>query len=172
MGWYGPGFSSRGGTLIKAMGVLLALVGFSSWADEPAGFCEYTVDGAAPNRGAGGVANVMSLHWMAPTQKGRSIATPLLINCGTGAQLNFDTAGDSSLTDVPMAAKKYPISTKGKNGTFTARSKDFLGAEGELTISAWDTAHVAGSFSFKANGKTYAGRFDLKCPYPGNGVCR
>lgn len=146
----------------------------SSAAEPPIDFCEYTAEGEPTNRGPGGLSNVMSLHWMAPNQAGRSIATPLLINCGTGAMLNFDTVGKSSIDDVKMAPGRYAIDTKKpKKGAFGVRGSGFFSAEGELIISAWDTAHVAGTFSFKTNtGKRYTGRFDLRCPYAGNGVCR
>ncbi|MBL8921346.1 MAG: hypothetical protein JNJ54_20975 [Myxococcaceae bacterium] len=146
----------------------------SSAAEPPRDFCEYTVEGEATNRGSGGPSNVMSLHWMGPTQVGRSIATPLLINCGAGAQLNIDTVGRSSVDDVKMAPGRYAIDTKKpKKGAFGVRGSGFFSAEGELVISAWDTAHVAGTFSFKTNtGKRYTGAFDLRCPYAGNGVCR
>lgn len=158
-------------TLLLSSLLLLPAVG---WADPSAeDFCEYTVDGGPPNRGGGGVANVMSIHWMAPTQPGRSIATPLLINCGpAGAQLNFDTVGNSKAEDVPMKPATLKIEKKPKKGNLGVRKAGFFTAEGSVTLTAWDTRHVAGTFSFTASdGKKYAGKFSLKCPYPGNGVC-
>lgn len=142
---------------------------------EPAAddFCEYTVDGAAPSRGAGGINNVMSIHWMGPQQPGRSIATPLLINCGApGAQLNFDTVGSAKPEDIPMRAGTFKMGFKHRKGTFGVRGAGFISGEGELVIATWDTSHVAGSFTFTAGGKKYAGKFRLKCPYSGNGVCQ
>lgn len=47
-----------------------------------------------------------------------------------------------------------------------------MGGEGELDVTAFDAAHVAGTFAFTAGGKRYAGTFDLKCPQQGNGVCK
>jgi hypothetical protein len=114
----------------------------------------------------------MSTHWMAANQQGRSLAGPLLINCGKSPQLSLSAASDAKETDVPMAPKTYPIDTTNKPGTFTAMGADFTGAEsGELAITAWDKKHLAGTFKLVAKGKTYAGSFDLKCPYGGNGVC-
>jgi hypothetical protein len=135
------------------------------------GFCEYTIDGANPNRGGGGLMNVGSLYWIPVGQKGRSIAGPLLINCGKGKQLNISAAG-SAEADYPQTAKKYMFDPSNKNGTFTVMGPDFMSAkDGELEITAWDNVHVAGSFKFNAGGKAYAGTFDLKCPQPGNGIC-
>lgn len=166
----------RTGAMTKWAVVLALATGVGAWAqtqDQTGGFCEYTVDGAAPQRGGGGPANIMSIHWMDATQPGRQVATPLLINCGpAGAQLNFDTVGKSTPDDVRLGPAKYPVGGKPKAGAFGVRGRDFFGSgEGELVISAWDTKHVAGSFTFTAKGKRYAGRFDLKCPYK-NRICR
>jgi len=132
------------------------------------GSCEYTVDGGETRKGGGGISNVMSTHWMPPRQPGRSIAVPLLINCGpAGNQLSISTDGDT--TAVPMGPKKYPI---GAGKDFTAMGLDFMSGDGSLDITAWDTTHVAGTFEISAKGKTYKGAFDFKCPQPGNGVCQ
>ncbi|MBP6843391.1 MAG: hypothetical protein KA201_06595 [Kofleriaceae bacterium] len=136
------------------------------------GFCEYTIDGGAPNKGGGGMNNVLSLHWFAPDQQGRGLASTLLINCGTGAQVNLMSSSDATPADVPMAPKKYPITKGNKAGAFSVMGPDFMGGEGELDITAWDTSHVAGTFGFAAGGKQYSARFDIKCPFPSNGVCK
>ncbi len=114
----------------------------------------------------------MSLHWFAPEQQGRGLASTLLINCGTGAQVNLMSANDATAADVPMAPKTYPIARTNKAGTFTVMGRDFMGGEGELAITAWDVSHVAGTFAFTAGGKQYRGQFDIKCPFPSNGVCK
>jgi len=132
------------------------------------GFCEYTVEAGPPNKGGGGLNNVMSLHWMAANQQGRSLAVPLLINCGSGKQLNISSEGD--VTDIPMAPKKYPIGSD--KGSFVVQGPDAWGAKGELEITAWDASHVAGTFQFAAGDKKFTGNFDIKCPQPGNGVCK
>ena len=136
------------------------------------GFCEYAVDGGAPNKGGGGMNNVLTLHWLAADQKGRDLASPLLINCGAGKQVNLLSSSATALADVPMAPRKYPIVRANQAGAFTVLGADFMGGEGELDVTAWDAAHVAGTFAFAANGKQYVGKFDLKCPFPSNGVCR
>lgn len=129
------------------------------------GSCEYSVDGGETFKGGGGISNVMSIHWMAPDQKGRSLAVPLLINCGpSGKQLNI-----SSSDDVAMGPKKHPI---GAGKAFTVMGPDLMGGEGTIDITAWDAAHVAGTFEISAKGKTYKGAFDIKCPQPGNGICQ
>jgi hypothetical protein len=132
------------------------------------GSCEYTVDGGETHKGGGGISNVMSIHWMAADQKGRSIAVPLLINCGpTGKQLNISSDGDTAV--VPMGPKKYPF---GAGKAFTVMGRDFMNGDGSIDITAWDTTHVAGTFEISAKGKIYKGVFDIKCPQPGNGVCQ
>jgi len=129
------------------------------------GSCEYTIDGGEPLKGGGGISNVMSIHWMAANQPGRSIAGPLLINCGpAGKQLNL-SADDTS---IAMAPKKYEIGT-GK--AFSVMGPGLAAAKGEIDISAWDKAHVTGTFTIEGDGKKVAGKFDIKCPQPGNGIC-
>jgi hypothetical protein len=139
---------------------------------EASGFCEYTIDGANPNRGNGGLMNVQSLYWIPADQKGRGLASHLLINCGKGKQLNIMSAGKAADTDYPQGAKKYAIDSSNKPGAIAVMGPDFMSAkDGELDVTAWDKTHVAGSFKFTAGGKAYAGTFDLKCPQPGNGAC-
>lgn len=152
----------------------IAFLSLPALAGEPTDdFCEYSVDGGAPQRGTGGISNVMSIHWMGPKQPGRSIATPLLINCGpAGAQLNFDTVGNSTETDIPRKPGTFKMGFKHRKATFGVRGNGFMAGDGELTISTWDAHHVVGTFTFTANGKKYAGKFDLKCPYGSNGVCQ
>lgn len=131
------------------------------------GSCEYTIDGGEAQKGGGGISNVMSAHWMAANQRGRSLAGSLLINCGpTGKQLNISSNGDESA--VPMGPKKYSIGT---NKAFGVIGPDIMGGEGSIDITAWDKAHVAGTFEIVGGGKTYKGVFDVKCPQPGNGIC-
>ncbi len=130
------------------------------------GFCEYTVDGGAPNRGGGGIMNVQSKHWI--SDKGKDFASALLINCGSGKQINIGHGGEV----LPLGPATYKIVRMVEDkAAFGVIGPDFLSGEGELVLTAFDTAHVAGSFDFKAGGKSYKGTFDLKCPQPGNGIC-
>lgn len=129
-------------------------------------FCEYTVDGGAPDRGGGGFDNVQSIFWMRESQRG--MGTQLLINCGARAQVSLSSPPKA--IPIEMGAKKFAISTGG-GGDFSVLGPGFTGGTGELDLTAWDTTHIAGTFSFEAKGKQYAGSFDLKCPQPGNGVC-
>lgn len=136
------------------------------------GYCEYTIDGGAPNKGGGGLNNVLSVHWMAADQKGRSLATPLLINCGKGGQINLMSHADSTAAAIPFGPKKYAIGKTNKLDEFAVLGPNFMGGMGELDVTAWDRAHIAGTFQFEAQGKKYAGKFDIKCPFPGNGICQ
>ena len=136
------------------------------------GSCEYKIDGAEGSKGGGGMNNVGSLHWMPENQPGRSLGSALIINCGaSGKQLNLSPTGDSTVADVPMKPGKYAITTTGKKGDFTVIGPGFMGGAGELDVTAWDTSHVAGTFTVESGGKKYEGSFDLKCPTPGNGIC-
>ena len=131
------------------------------------GFCEYTVDDGPPNRGGGGVRNVQSQHWM--PEQGRALASALLINCGAGEQLSLSANGPS----IALGPATYKVVRTGEDqAAFGVIGPDFMGGEGELVLSAFDDAHVAGSFDFKAGGKRYKGTFDLKCPQPGSGACK
>ncbi len=138
------------------------------------GFCEYTVEGGEPNKGGGGIANVQSIHWMAPEQPSRSSAGKLQINCGKSAQINLYWHNDDD--ELPMAPGKYPIDKTGGRGTLSAIST--LGAltePGEIDISAWDRSHLAGTFVMKVNKdgapRSVAGSFDLRCPYGATTHC-
>lgn len=129
------------------------------------GFCEYTVDGGEANRGGGGIMNVQSKHWM---KDGKSYAAALLINCGSGKQINLSANGESML----LGPATYKIVRTGEDKTaFSVLGPDFMGGDGEIVLTAFDASHVAGSFNFESGGKRYKGTFDLKCPQPGNGVC-
>lgn len=129
------------------------------------GFCEYTVDGGAPNRGGGGISNVQSIHFMIESQRG--MGGQLLINCGAKDQISI--SAPPKTVPIEMGPKKHAIKNGGTD--FSVLGPNFMGGTGEIDITAWDKAHVAGSFKFEAKGKQYAGTFDLKCPQPGNGVC-
>lgn len=136
------------------------------------GFCEYAVDGGAPNRGRGGLTNVQSLHWMTTDQPGRSLASWLLVNCGTGKQLNLSSSGRATAESVPRGPKRYAIGSSDAPDTFNVMGPDFASAKsGSLEITAWDGRHVAGAFDFVAGDHAYKGTFDLACPTPGNGPC-
>ena len=136
------------------------------------GWCEYKVDGGEALKGGGGMNNVGSLHWMPENQPGRSLGNALIINCGpSGKQVNLSATGDTTVADVPMKPGKYAITTTGKKGDFTAIGADFMGGTGTLDITAWDTSHVAGSFTITSGLRKFEGSFDLKCPSPGNGIC-
>lgn len=122
------------------------------------GFCEYTLDGGAPNKGGGGVMNVQSSHWM--DDKYKHLAVPLLVNCGSSDKITI-----AAVDPLPRATGTFKLDTTNKPGTFGALGKDFLGANGEVAITAFDSSHVAGSFRFATKqGKKYEGRFDIKCP--------
>ncbi len=137
------------------------------------GFCEYTIEGGAANKGGGGLSNVQSSHWMMAGASGRSMAGKLLINCGDKDKItiqhhNFDE-------ELAMAAGKYPIDKTGAAGTMSIIGPFPLAEAGELDITAWDTSHMAGTFSFSVTkdgaSKKVTGSFDLRCPYAASDVC-
>ena len=136
------------------------------------GWCEYEIDGAEGSKGGGGMNNVGSLHWMPENQPGRSLGTALIINCGaSGKQLNLSPAMNTTLDQVAMKPGKYAIKAVAQPGDFTVIGPGWMGGTGEIEITAWDTSHVAGTFTVENGGKKYEGSFDLKCPTPGNGIC-
>ena len=85
-------------------------------------------------------------------------------------QINLLAQGGAKA--VPLGAKRYAIARANQPGTFAVLGPDFMGGEGELDVTAWDKTHVAGTFQFSAKGRTYKGRFDLKCPYASYGGCK
>lgn len=133
------------------------------------GFCEYSIDGGEVLKGGGGLNNVQSRHWLTDEQ-GKKLAAPLLINCGpAGKQVNIIT-NDATLT---LGAGKFKITKIGDGPKeFAVLAADFLSGVGEIELTAFDDQHVAGTFSFTGAGKVHAGKFDLKCPFPGNGLCK
>jgi hypothetical protein len=138
------------------------------------GFCEYSVDGGEANKGGGGIMNFQSSLWMTADQPGRSIAGKFLLNCGKTDQISISLHNDDD--ELPQAAAKYPIDKTGAKGTMSIiTGVGELSEPGELEITAWDKAHIAGKFAMKLNKdgatKAITGSFDLDCPYAKSDLC-
>lgn len=146
------------------------------------GFCEVktTRDGVTTTqRTGGGVMNVTSTYWMRPEEVERArrlkLAQVLLLNCGQKPLVSLSQSTSSTESQIPMRPGRYPIveSRDAKPGSFVPQ---LLGARlkgpGEIVISAWDASGIKGSFTYSTTTEAHQATFDLRCPQPGNGMCR
>lgn len=147
------------------------------------GYCELkqTKGGAATTqKTGGGIMSVGSKHWMPAALKASGagkLAEVLLINCGKAPLVSLVPSAKGTEQTIPMTPGTYGIKPSMSAGPtdFTPLVGGNPTKPGKLVLTAFSTAEVAGTFDFETTQDgtpvRFEGKFQFKCPQPGNGIC-